>query len=116
MGLGARQGKGSIGTGSGANLFLFLWLLSLSLTLLSLGVFLLAVLGRCSERRPLFLAMLGLLTVVSSLVTEHTGCSSCGSQAWLPCSMWILVSRPGIESVSPELAGGLSTTGPPGKF
>ena len=40
--------------------------------------------------------------------------SSCGSQAQLLCSMWNL-PRPGLEPVSPALAGGLSTTVPPGK-
>ena len=33
------------------------------------------------------------------------GLSSCGTQAWLLCSMWDL-PRPGIEPMSPALAGG----------
>ena len=37
-----------------------------------------------------------------------------GAQAQLPCSMWNLPG-PGIKSVSPVLAGGFLTTGPPGK-
>ena len=41
--------------------------------------------------------------------------SDCGAQALLLQGMWDL-PRPGIEPVSPELAGGFSTTGSPGKF
>ena len=40
--------------------------------------------------------------------------SSCGSRAQLLRSMWDL-PRPGLEPVSPELAGRFSTTAPPGK-
>ena len=40
--------------------------------------------------------------------------SSCGTQAQLLCSMWGLPG-PGMESVSPALAGGFFTTEPPGK-
>jgi len=40
--------------------------------------------------------------------------SSCGVGDHLPQSMWN-PPRPGIEPVSPELAGGFSITGPPGK-
>ena len=40
--------------------------------------------------------------------------SSCGTRAWLLHSMWDL-PRPGLESVSPALAGGFLTTAPPGK-
>ena len=45
---------------------------------------------------------------------EHAGCSSCGTQASLLPSIW---NFPGlrIEPVSPALAGGFLTTGPPGK-
>ena len=42
------------------------------------------------------------------------GFSSCCSQAQLPHSMWNL-PEPGIEPVSPPLAGGFLTTVPPGK-
>ena len=44
----------------------------------------------------------------------HWGFSSCGSWAELPHDMWNL-PRPGIEPMSPALAGGFLTTGPPGK-
>ena len=40
--------------------------------------------------------------------------SSCGAQAWLLCGMWDLPG-PGLEPVSPALAGGFLTTAPPGK-
>ena len=40
--------------------------------------------------------------------------SSCGAQAQLPYGMWDL-PRPGVESVSPALAGRPVTTEPPGK-
>ena len=40
--------------------------------------------------------------------------SSCGAWVQLLCGMWGL-PRPGIEPVSPALAGGFLTTAPPGK-
>ena len=40
--------------------------------------------------------------------------SSCGTWAWLLHGMWDLPG-PGIEPMSPALAGGFLTTGPPGK-
>ena len=72
----------------------------------------------CGKRRPLFIAVRGPLTIVASLVAEHRlqtrRLSSCGSQAQLLRSMWD-PPRPGLEPVSPALAGRLSTTAPPGK-
>ena len=72
----------------------------------------------CSERGPLFIAVRGPLTIAASLVEEHRlqthRLSSCGLQAQLPCGMWDL-PRPGLEPVSPALAGRFSTTVPPGK-
>ena len=60
----------------------------------------------------------GLFTIAASLVAEHRlqtlRLSSCGSRAQLLCGMWEL-PRPGLEPVSPALAGGFSTTAPPGK-
>ena len=47
-------------------------------------------------------------------VAVARGLSSCGAQALLFRGMWDL-PRPGIEPVSPELAGGFLTTEPPGK-
>ena len=72
----------------------------------------------CGERAPLFIAMRGPLTIAASLVAEHRlqtrRLSSCGSRAQLLRGMWDL-PRPGLEPVSPALAGGFSTTAPPGK-
>ena len=49
----------------------------------------------------------------ASVVAAH-GLRSSGTQSQLFCSMWDL-PRPGIESVSPALAGWFFTTEPPGK-
>ena len=72
----------------------------------------------CGKRGPLFIAVHRPLTIATSLVAEHRlqtrRLSSCGSQAQLLRSMWDL-PRPGLEPVSPALAGRFSTTAPPGK-
>ena len=72
----------------------------------------------CGERGPLFIAVRGPLTIAASLVAEHRlqtrRLSSCGSRAQLLRGMWDL-PRPGLEPVSPALAGRFSTTEPPGK-
>ena len=72
----------------------------------------------CGERGPLFIAVRGPLTIAASLVDEHRlqtrRLSSCGSRAQLLCGMWDL-PRPGLEPVSPALAGRFSTTVPLGK-
>ena len=72
----------------------------------------------CGERGPLFIAVRGPLTVTASLVAEHRlqtrRISNCGSWAQLLRGMWDL-PRPGLEPVSPALAGRFSTTAPPGK-
>ena len=72
----------------------------------------------CSKRGPLFIAVCWPLTIAASLVVEHRlqtrRLSSYGSQAQLLCGMWD-PPRPGLEPVSPALAGRLSTTAPPGK-
>ena len=72
----------------------------------------------CGERGPLSIAVRGPLTVAASLVAEHRlqmhRLSSCGSRAQLLRGMWDL-PRPGLEPVSPALAGRFSTTAPPGK-
>ena len=70
------------------------------------------------KRGPLFIAVRGPLTVAASLVAEHRlqtrRLSSCGSRAQLLRGTWDL-PRPGLEPVSPALAGRFSTTAPPGK-
>ena len=72
----------------------------------------------CGTWGPLFIAVRGPLTIAASLVAEHRlqtrRLSSCGLQTQLLCGMWDL-PRPGLEPVSPALAGGFSTTAPPGK-
>ena len=90
----------------------------------------------CGERGPLFIVMhrpllrpLLLRSTGSrragSVIVAHgpSSCglwalerrlSSCGSRAQLLRGMWDL-PRPGLEPVSPALAGRFSTTAPPGK-
>ena len=72
----------------------------------------------CGKWGPLLIAVRGPLTIAASPVVEHRlqtrRLSSCGSQAQLLRGMWDL-PRPGLEPVSPALAGGFSTTAPPGK-
>ena len=72
----------------------------------------------CGERGPLFIAVRGPLTIAASLVAEHRlqtrRLSNYGSRAQLLRGMWDL-PRPGLEPVSPALAGGFPTTAPPGK-
>ena len=72
----------------------------------------------CSKWGPLFIAVRGPLTIAASLVAEHRlqtrRLSSCGSRAQLRRGMWDL-PKPGLEPVSPALAGGFSATAPPGK-
>ena len=72
----------------------------------------------CGKRGPLLIVMRGPLTVAASLIAEHRlqtrRLSSRGSQAQSLCGMWDL-PRPGLEPVSPALAGRFSTTAPPGK-
>ena len=72
----------------------------------------------CGKRGPLFIAVRGPLTIAAFLVAEHglqtRRLSNCGSRAQLLRGMWNL-PRPGLEPVSPALAGRFSTTVPPGK-
>ena len=60
----------------------------------------------------------GPLTIAASLVAEHRlqtrRLSNCGSRAQPLCGMWD-PPRPGLEPVSPALAGRFSITAPPGK-
>ena len=72
----------------------------------------------CGKRGPLFIAVRGPFTVAASLVAEHRlqthRLSNRGPRAQPLRGMWNL-PRPGLEPVSPALAGRLSTTAPPGK-
>ena len=71
----------------------------------------------CGKWGPLLIAVRGPLTIAASLA-EHRlqtrRLSSCDSRAQLPHGMWD-PPRPGLEPVSPTLAGRFSTTAPPGK-
>ena len=67
----------------------------------------------CGKWGPLFIVVRGPLTIAASLVAERR-LSSCGSRAQLLHGMWD-PPRPGLEPVSPALAGRFSTTAPPGK-
>ena len=86
-----------------------------------------AVLGLCFCVRafssldkwgPLLITVRGPLTIVASPVVEHRlqtrKLSNCGSRAQLLLGMWD-PPRPGLEPMSPALAGRFSTTAPPGK-
>ena len=72
----------------------------------------------CGKQGPLFIAVRGPLTIAASLVAEHRlqtrKLSNCGSRTQSLRSMWD-PPRPGLEPVSPALAGRLPTTAPPGK-
>ena len=93
-------------------LFIYLFLTALGLH------FCARAFSSCGKRGPLFIAVRGPLTIVASVVAEHRlqmrRLSCCGSRAQLLRSMWD-PPRPGLEPVSPALAGRLSTTVPPGK-
>ena len=102
--------------------FIFFFFLKNSFIYLFLSVLGLRFCARafssCGKRGPLFIAVCRPLTVAASLVAEHRlqmrRLSSCGSRAQLLHGMWDL-PRPGLEPVSPALAGRCSTTVPPGK-
>ena len=72
----------------------------------------------CGKRGPLFIVVRGTLIIPASLVAERgfqtRRLSNCGSRAQLLRGMWDLL-RPGLEPMSPALAGRFSTTAPPGK-
>ena len=67
---------------------------------------------------PLFIAVHGPLTIAASLVAEHRlqtrRLSTCGSWAQPLRGKWD-PPGPGLEPVSPALAGRPPTTAPPGK-
>ena len=99
--------------------FFFLIYLCIYLFLAVLGLrFCAWAFSSCGEQGPLFITVRGPLTVGASLVAEHKlqtrRLSSCGSRAQLLHGMWD-PPRPGLEPVSPALAGRFSVTAPPGK-
>ena len=75
-------------------------------------------LSSCGKRGPLFIAVRGPLTVAASPFEEHRlqtrRLSNRGSRAQLLRGMWD-PPGPGLEPVSPALAGRFLTTAPPGK-
>ena len=75
-------------------------------------------LSSCGKRGPFFIVAHGPLTIAGSPVAEHRlqtrRLSNCGSRAQPLCGTWD-PPRPGLEPVSPALAGRFSTTAPPGK-
>ena len=97
--------------------FIYLFIYYLFLSVLSLR-FCARAFSSCGERGPVFIAVRRPVTIAASLVVEHRlqtrRLSSCGSRAQSLCGMWDL-PRPGLEPVSPALAGRFSTTTPPGK-
>ena len=98
-------------------LFFFFKLINLLLAVLGLR-FCVRAFFSCGKRGPLFIAVHGPLTIAASLVAGHRlqtrRLSNCGSRAQLLRGTWDL-PRPGLEPVSPVLAGRFSTTVPPGK-
>ena len=72
----------------------------------------------CGKRGPPFITVRGPLTIAASPVAEHRlqtrRPSNCGSRAQPLRGTWD-PPRPGLEPVSPALAGRLSTTAPLGK-
>ena len=89
------------------------------------GLSLVAASGRYSSLQCAGFSLwwLLLLQSIGSRCTGFSSCglqvlecrlSSCGARAQLLCSMWDLPG-PGLEPVSPALAGGCLTTVPPGR-
>ena len=74
--------------------------------------------SNCGKWGPLFIAVRGPPAIAASLVVEHRlqtrRLSNCSSRAQLLRGTWDL-PKPGLEPVSPALAGRFSTTAPPGK-
>ena len=72
----------------------------------------------CGKRGPLFITVRGPLAIAASRVVEHRlqtrRLRNCGSRAQPLRGIWD-PPRPGLEPVSPALAGRLPTTAPPGK-
>ena len=72
----------------------------------------------CGKQGPLFITVHRPFIIAASLVAEHRlqtrRLSDRGSGAQLLRGMWD-PPRPGLEPMSPALAGRLSTTAPPGK-
>ena len=102
--------------GSPAGMIFFL-LINLFMAVLGLG-FCSRAFSSCGKWGPLLIAVRGPLIIAASLVVEHRlqtrRLSNCGSRAQ-PLRGMRDPPRPGLEPVSPALAGRLPTTAPPGK-
>ena len=97
--------------------YFFFLILFIYLFLAALGLrFCARAFSSCGKWGPLFIAVHGPLIIVASLVAEHKlqtrRLSHCDSRAQLLRGMWD-PPRPGLEPVSPALAGRFSTTAPP---
>ena len=105
-------------------LFIYLFLAALALCYCARAF------SSCGEQGLFFVAVRGLLIAVASLVAEHglqvrglqqlwlSGSRAQAQQLWctgLVVPRHVVSSRPGIEPMSPALAGGFLTTVPPGK-
>ena len=95
--------------------YLFIFYIFLAASGLSYGMwgsFIAAQALRCGAGSSLWH---GLLSSCGTQAPGHVG--SVVAAVGLSCPMvcWILVPRPGLEPVSPEMEGGFFTTGPPGK-
>ena len=77
------------------------------------GLSLVAASGGYSSLRCVGFSLWWLLLLWST-GSERVGFNGCGARALLLCGMWDLPG-PGLEPVSPALAGGFLTTVPPGK-
>ena len=106
----------------GRIIYLFIYLFTYLLTVLGL-CFCARAFSSCGKRGPLFIMVCGPFTIAASLVAGHRlqghrlqihRLSSCGSRAQLLRGMWDL-PRPGLEPMSPALAGRFSATAPRGK-
>ena len=98
-----------------ATLFIYLLLLFFSCVG---SLFRARAFSSCGKQGPLFIAVRRPLTIAAPPVAGHRlqtrRLSSCGSRAQLLHGMWDL-PRPGLEPMSPALAGRFSTTAPAGK-
>ena len=94
-------------------IYLFLDALSLHWFFFFFGVDFLRFSLASASRDCSPVVVLGRLVVVASLVAER-GLSSCGTRPQLPRGLWDL-PRPGMEAISPALAGGFLSTTPQGK-
>ena len=95
-------------------MYTYIFIFGCAGSLLLLGLF-----SSCDEQGPLFscaacASHCSGFSCCRARALKHLGFSSCDSQTQWPRGM-LSLSGPGIEPVSPVLAGRFLTTGPPGK-